>query len=360
MPTACRRVDSIAEITGLEGATPLLQELFVFRRAGRDGRRVLGEFTPTGIVPRMVEDLKELGVSMPLSLFSQGQSGMSVVLAVGAVLFAGLSAYLYGSNRARQGPGPPEFRRPGTTGPFRRRGVCECCLPGAASVGWGGRRTARRRRAVDRVRRASQRCHRSRSTRRRDGAAREEAVAGARSSTIESQLSEVIDLLSAALRAGASVLAAFEATLRDARPPIRPYLQQFVGRVRLGEDPRLVVMSLADQVPLETFRLFTTALAVHWDVGGSLASTTRHGGPHNPGSRRTRSWDTRRVSRRARRWPRGPADHLPASYLMWRASPERVEAFVRLQGVGTALTAVAITLQAVGLVWMSRLSRSGF
>lgn len=67
-----RRVDSIAEITGLEGATPLLQELFVFRRAGRDGRRVLGEFTPTGIVPRMVEDLKELGVSMPLSLFHKG------------------------------------------------------------------------------------------------------------------------------------------------------------------------------------------------------------------------------------------------------------------------------------------------
>lgn len=66
-----RRVDSIAEITGLEGTTPLIQELFLFRRSGREGRRVLGEFVPTGIVPRMVEDLREAGVVMPLSLFQR-------------------------------------------------------------------------------------------------------------------------------------------------------------------------------------------------------------------------------------------------------------------------------------------------
>ena len=64
-----RRIDSIAEITGLEGLTPLLQDLFVFKRHGRDGRRVIGEFTATGIVPRLVEDLREIGVHVPPALF---------------------------------------------------------------------------------------------------------------------------------------------------------------------------------------------------------------------------------------------------------------------------------------------------
>jgi pilus assembly protein CpaF len=64
-----RRVDSIAEITGLEELTPLLQDLFVFKRRGRDGRRVLGEFTATGIVPRLVEDLRDMGVHVPPALF---------------------------------------------------------------------------------------------------------------------------------------------------------------------------------------------------------------------------------------------------------------------------------------------------
>ena len=67
-----RRIASIAEITGIEGLTPLLQEIFVFRRRGRQGRRVLGQFAPTGIVPRMVEDLRDEGVDVPSSLFQPG------------------------------------------------------------------------------------------------------------------------------------------------------------------------------------------------------------------------------------------------------------------------------------------------
>jgi Flp pilus assembly protein TadB len=44
---------------------------------------------------------------------------------------------------------------------------------------------------------------------------------------------------------------------------------------------------------------------------------------------------------------------------MWRANPDRLEALV-YSGVGTELIAAVIVLQAIGLVWMSRLSRSGF
>jgi pilus assembly protein CpaF len=66
-----RRIESIAELTGLEGTTPLMQEIFAFRRRGRQGRRVAGHFTAMGIVPRMVEDLRDQGVQVPPALFQR-------------------------------------------------------------------------------------------------------------------------------------------------------------------------------------------------------------------------------------------------------------------------------------------------
>jgi pilus assembly protein CpaF len=64
-----RRIESIAEITGLEGTTPLLQDIFVFRRRGRDARRVMGQFSATGVIPRLAEELRELSVDLPTTLF---------------------------------------------------------------------------------------------------------------------------------------------------------------------------------------------------------------------------------------------------------------------------------------------------
>jgi pilus assembly protein CpaF len=64
-----RRIDSISEITGLEGVTPLVQEIYRFRRTGRDGRKVIGEFETTGVVPRMVEDIRDAGTVVPPELF---------------------------------------------------------------------------------------------------------------------------------------------------------------------------------------------------------------------------------------------------------------------------------------------------
>jgi pilus assembly protein CpaF len=66
-----RRIESVAEITGLEGATPQMQELFGFRRRGKQGRRVIGHFAATGVIPRMVEDLREEGIVVPAALFKK-------------------------------------------------------------------------------------------------------------------------------------------------------------------------------------------------------------------------------------------------------------------------------------------------
>jgi pilus assembly protein CpaF len=64
-----RRIESIAEISGMEGTTPLLQDIFLFRQRGRQGRRLAGDFSAAGIVPRLVEVLREQGNDIPLDFF---------------------------------------------------------------------------------------------------------------------------------------------------------------------------------------------------------------------------------------------------------------------------------------------------
>ena len=64
-----RRVESVAELTGLEGQTMQMQEIFTFRRRGRQGRQVMGHFAATGVVPQMVDAMREEGVQVPAALF---------------------------------------------------------------------------------------------------------------------------------------------------------------------------------------------------------------------------------------------------------------------------------------------------
>jgi pilus assembly protein CpaF len=68
-----RRVESVAEITGLEGSTPMMQELYGFRRRGKQGKRIVGHFTATGVVPRMVEEMREEGTQIPAALFQKSE-----------------------------------------------------------------------------------------------------------------------------------------------------------------------------------------------------------------------------------------------------------------------------------------------
>jgi pilus assembly protein CpaF len=74
-----RRVASIVEITGLEGNTPLTQELFRFERRGRKGRNIQGEHAATGIVPRLADELRDQEVPVPMHLFQKPTRGPSDV-----------------------------------------------------------------------------------------------------------------------------------------------------------------------------------------------------------------------------------------------------------------------------------------
>lgn len=187
----------------------------------------------------------------------------------------------------------------------------------------------------------------------------EDYVGDQQAAVIEAQLAAAIYLMVGSLRAGASLLAAFESALEEVGPPLRPYFQEVAGRIRLGDDPRTAVSDLQKNVPLETFRLFATSLAIHWEVGGSLATTLSLVGQ----TVRDRIELSRRVRAQGVESHASVAVVLAIAYvlafLMWRTNPDRLEAFART-GIGTAIVAGVITLQAIGLVWMSRLSKSTF
>jgi pilus assembly protein CpaF len=53
----------------MEGNVPLLQEVFRFQRTGRKGSRVVGDHQATGIVPRLVMEMRDQGFDFPLELF---------------------------------------------------------------------------------------------------------------------------------------------------------------------------------------------------------------------------------------------------------------------------------------------------
>ena len=67
-----RRITSISEITGMEGDTITMQEIFQFERRGveKDGH-VVGRFRPTGVRPRFAERLKQYGMQLPRVFFEE-------------------------------------------------------------------------------------------------------------------------------------------------------------------------------------------------------------------------------------------------------------------------------------------------
>jgi len=70
MPDGRRRVVSIGEITGMEGDTIQMQELYKFVKESVDRKgNIVGSYRATGIRPNFLADLKAYGVELPPSHF---------------------------------------------------------------------------------------------------------------------------------------------------------------------------------------------------------------------------------------------------------------------------------------------------
>src|SRR6478752_2707084 len=71
-----RRIVAVTEVVGMESDVITLQDIFTFDySAGRDELgRFLGHLVPTGIRPKFTQDLADVGVDLPISLFVRGLS----------------------------------------------------------------------------------------------------------------------------------------------------------------------------------------------------------------------------------------------------------------------------------------------
>ena len=71
-PDGSRRVVNISEITGVEGGTVQMQDIFRFDQTGfNDKGRVVGEFKPTGSVPEFYEELRNRGLKVDMGIFGR-------------------------------------------------------------------------------------------------------------------------------------------------------------------------------------------------------------------------------------------------------------------------------------------------
>ncbi|MPN56144.1 hypothetical protein SDC9_203830 [bioreactor metagenome] len=69
-PDGSRKVSKVSEITGMEGDTITMQDIYVFQQDGYDLKgRVVGRHVPTGVVPTYLEKLKMYGETVLPSLF---------------------------------------------------------------------------------------------------------------------------------------------------------------------------------------------------------------------------------------------------------------------------------------------------
>jgi pilus assembly protein CpaF len=70
-----RKSIMISELTGIEANQLLMQPIFEFKQTGLDkNRKVVGYYTATGMIPKFVERLREIGIPIPLQIFKPTQS----------------------------------------------------------------------------------------------------------------------------------------------------------------------------------------------------------------------------------------------------------------------------------------------
>lgn len=184
-------------------------------------------------------------------------------------------------------------------------------------------------------------------------------LAARRRTRLELQLADAIDLMVGALGAGAGASTALEAALSESSKPFRPVLDEVLNRIRLGDDPQHVFNMLTHRVPLETFLLFASTLAVHWEVGGTLAPTLSTVGR----TIRDRIELGRKIHSSSVQSQISVVAVLFVTYfiagVIWRADPARMRDFLATS-FAAWLVAGSIILQGVGIVWMSYISRPRF
>lgn len=66
-----RKVTKVSEISGMEGETVTLQDIFVFKQEGLDEKgKIIGSHQPTGVIPSFIPKIEAKGETIPPGLFT--------------------------------------------------------------------------------------------------------------------------------------------------------------------------------------------------------------------------------------------------------------------------------------------------
>ncbi|MEM8669864.1 MAG: type II secretion system F family protein [Planctomycetota bacterium] len=176
---------------------------------------------------------------------------------------------------------------------------------------------------------------------------------------LEQQLADSIDMMVAGVKSGSSLQSALETSVAEAQQPWKRETEQMVSAIRYGQEPVDAVMDLSDRLPLESVTLFSQTLAVNWRVGGKLSVTLANVGR----TIRDRIELSRRMNAMTTQARISVVSVIAVTYfigaLIWRNDPERMSGFLT-SFTGQFLVPIGMTLQAIGIVWISWMSKPKF
>jgi pilus assembly protein CpaF len=79
-----RKVVQISEVTGLQGESISMHDLFTFEQTGLNERlEVEGHFTASGLRPHCLPRLNKAGIELPVSMFERGEREINRFSALG-------------------------------------------------------------------------------------------------------------------------------------------------------------------------------------------------------------------------------------------------------------------------------------
>ena len=90
---------------------------------------------------------------------------------------------------------------------------------------------------------------------------------------IETQLPDALTMVSGALRAGASLSIALDNLVAEQPAPISQEFEILTREQRIGVEFDTSLSNMEKRIPLQDFRMLTTALRINREVGGNLAET---------------------------------------------------------------------------------------
>jgi tight adherence protein B len=177
--------------------------------------------------------------------------------------------------------------------------------------------------------------------------------------TFEANFPETVDLLGRAIRAGHPLSSGLKMVADETEDPISGEFSRVFEELRFGLSFEDSVTALADRVPLTDVRIFVTAILIQREVGGNLAEIL-----DNLSSIIRQRFTLKRqvkVLTAEGRLSMYVLTALPIGVGIWIGftNPEYIS-LLFTHPIGKMMVGVALVMQAIGFLWMRRITNIEF